>query len=283
MKRIFNVLGKFIEKSTDDSLQAYAAQATFFILLSFFPFAMLLVMIASRFSLENEGVLTQILNLVPGQLDSYIAYIVDDITYSNSNSFTVITLIVSLWSAAKGIQSLTYGLDRIYKVRVKKNYFISRLICSLYTFILLLMCLVIIVVHIFGKAIAKRIIENNPDWENTTLLILSLKSAFTFVIIFVCLLLIYYHLPGRKGRVKHEVIGAASAALMWMLMTKGFTYYIRHSSSASYVYGSLTSIILIIIWLYICMQIVFYGAQINYFIKEKMESKNNVTQEVDMK
>lgn len=271
VNKIIKKVKAFSKKVSEDSLAAYAAQTTFFVLLSFFPFIMLLVMIASKFSLARTNVVFYLLDVAPEQFKSYILYIVDEIMFSDSNSFTIITALVSLWSAGKGIQALTYGLDKIYEVEQRKNFFITRLTSAIYTLIFMLLCLVIMVVHVFGKQIGIQIIERKPELANATILILSLKSAFTFVMIFFFLLLIYYQLPGRKGRVKHEVIGAALAALAWMLMTKMFSFYIQHISSVSRMYGSLTSIILIIIWLYIGMQIILYGAEVNYQISSYIE------------
>lgn len=271
VNKIVKLLKDFCKKASQDSLAAYAAQTTFFVLLSFFPFIMLLVMIASKFSLARTNVVLYLLDVAPDQLKSYIIYIVDEIMFSDSNSFTVITALVSLWSAGKGIQALTYGLDKIYEVEQKKNFFITRLISAIYTLVFMLLCLIIMVVHVFGKQIGTQIIDWNPSLANATILILSLKSSFTFLIIFFFLLLIYYQLPGRKGKVKHEVVGAALASLAWMLMTKLFSFYIQHISSVSRMYGSLTSIILIIIWLYIGMQIILYGAEINYHISDYIE------------
>lgn len=265
VKKIIKMVTDFVRKASEDSLTAYAAQTTFFVLLSFFPFIMLLIMLASRFSFARTNVVYYLLDIAPSQLKTYILYIVDEIMYSNSNSFTVITAFVSLWSAGKGIQALTYGLDKIYDVERKKNYFIGRLFSALYTLIFILLCFVIMALHIFGKQIGLKIIEMRPSFANATILILSMKSAFTFIIIFVFLLLMYYQLPGRKGKVRYELPGAAAAALGWMLMTKLFSFYIQHISSVSKMYGSLTSVILIIIWLYIGMQVVLYGAEINNF------------------
>jgi membrane protein len=76
--------------------------------------------------------------------------------------------------------------------------------------------------------------------------------------------------------------GAAVAALAWMLMTNGFSVFIKYFASASRMYGSLTSIILIIIWLYIGMQIILYGAEINYYMSdfiERSRSRHKVKKE----
>jgi membrane protein len=237
-------------------------------MLSFFPFMMLLVMIASKLSVMNTNVLGYILRVVPSGLESYVAYIVDDVVNANVQSFTLITVFVSLWSAAKGIQALSTGLNKIYGVEQNKNYFLVRLICALYTLIFMLLCLVVIAIQAFGSQIAHKIIDHYPAFADATLLILSLKNVVTFLVIFIFLLLIYYQLPNRRGHMRHEFTGAVLASVAWMLMTRGFSVYIKYSADNSKMYGSMTSIVLIIIWLYIGMQIVLYGAEINYYLSD---------------
>lgn len=128
MKKVVRFIIKFVNKATADSVPAYAAQVAFFVMLSFFPFMMLLVMIVSKLSVMNTNVLGYILRVVPSGLESYVAYIVDDVVNANVQSFTLITVFVSLWSAAKGIQALSTGLNKIYGVEQNKNYFLVRLV-----------------------------------------------------------------------------------------------------------------------------------------------------------
>ena len=268
MKKVVRFIIKFVNKATADSVPAYAAQVAFFVMLSFFPFMMLLVMIVSKLSVMNTNVLGYILRVVPSGLESYVAYIVDDVVNANVQSFTLITVFVSLWSAAKGIQALSTGLNKIYGVEQNKNYFLVRLICALYTLVFMVLCIVVIAIQAFGSQIAHKIIDNYPAFADATLLILSLKNVVTFLVIFVFLLLIYYQLPNRRGHMRHEFTGAVLASLAWMLMTRGFSVYIKYSADNSKMYGSMTSVVLIIIWLYIGMQIVLYGAEINYYLSD---------------
>lgn len=131
-----------------------------------------------------------------------------------------------------------------------------------------LLCIVVIAIQAFGSQIAHKIIDNYPAFADATLLILSLKNVVTFLVIFIFLLLIYYQLPNRRGHMRHEFTGAVLASLAWMLMTRGFSVYIKYSADNSKMYGSMTSVVLIIIWLYIGMQIVLYGAEINYYLSD---------------
>lgn len=287
LKRVWSFILKFIKKASEDSVAAYAAQVAFFVMLSFFPFIMLLVMVASKLSFMNATVVGYILRVVPNGLEGYVAYVIDDVVNSNFHSFTIITGVVSLWSSAKGIQALTNGLNKIYDVERTRNYFVVRLICALYTLVFMLLCIVAIVLHAFGSQIAKNIIEAYPAFANATLLILSMKNVFTYVIIFVFLLLIYYRLPNRKGYVRHEVSGAGLAALAWMLMTNAFSLYVKYAAANSKMYGSMTSLVLLIIWLYVGMQIVLLGAEINYYmsglIQSSLDKQNQKKREKEAK
>lgn len=269
MKNVIEEIRTFYRKATQDSLTAYAAQATFYVLLSFFPFIILLIRIASRLSFTRTTLVSYILGVVPDELNDFVMYIMRDILYSESNSFTVITALVCIWSAGRGLQTLTYGFNKIYKVEKNKGYLITRLMSILYTIIFLLMCIAIMIIYLFGKQIAEAIINKWPAFDNATTLILSMKGLFSFTILFVLLLIFYYQLPGRKGQFKHELWGALAASVAWILMTRLFSFYIRYMAKDSYMYGSMTSVILIIIWIYIGMQIIFYGAEINYYVTKR--------------
>lgn len=271
LKKIYEFVRGIFRKASQDSLPAYAAQAAFFVVLSFFPFVMLLIMITSKITFATTNIISYIIDVVPKQLNSYVLFIADDIVYSNSNSFTIITIIISLWSSAKVIQTLTYGLNKIYGINKKNNYLVTRLVSTIYTLIFVLICLSIMIIHIFGTAILKHIAGFILPTQNIGIIIAGAKNIFLFVILCILLLLIYYQLPDRKSCITHEISGAFAASLSWMLMTKGFTFYIKHIASASYMYGGLTSIILVFIWLYIGMQIVLYGAMINYYFGDRVE------------
>ena len=234
---------------------------------------MLLIMFVSKLSFTNTDIVANILDVAPSGLKDYILYIINDISFSNSTSFTIVSIVVSLWSAAKGMQTMTVALDRIYKLEKRKSFILARLICSLYTLIFLILCIVVMVLQGFAEPIVKEITHSFPEFVSQAMLVASMKNVFTFAVIFVFLLLIYYQLPDRRGRMSYEVIGAAIAALLWVFITKAFSFYIARVSGASAMYGSLTSVILVFMWLYISMQVVLYGAEINYFLNNYINKR----------
>lgn len=267
VKKIYSNIISFAKKSKEDSLSAYAAQTTFFIILSFVPLVILVFLISSNIPNLWTNILSYVLNAIPEHMHKYVYYVVDDIMNSGNKSFTIMTVLLALWSSAKSVQALCYGLDRIYGVKREKNYIMTRLISIIYVFILVVLCIVAMVIDIFASHIINAIIKHSHFMVDTTILLLSLRTLFIFFILFVLILLMYYQLPARKGRFRDEIYGAGAAAAALILMTRLFSFYIKYISNMSYMYGGLTSIIVIIIWVYFCVQIVLYGAQVNYYLK----------------
>ncbi len=267
VKKTYSNVRSFTRKSKEDSLSAYAAQTTFFIILSFVPLVILVFLISSNIPNLWTNILSYVLNAIPEHMHKYVYYVVDDIMNSGNKSFTIITVLLALWSSAKSVQALCYGLDRIYGVKREKNYIMTRLISIIYVFILVVLCIIAMVIDIFASQIINAIIKHSRFMVDTTIFLLSLRTVFIFCILFVLILLMYYQLPARKGKFRNEMYGAGAAAASLILMTRLFSFYIKYISNMSYMYGGLTSIIVIIIWVYFCVQIVLYGAQVNYYLK----------------
>ena len=98
--------------------------------------------------------------------------------------------------------------------------------------------------------------------------IFSLRSFLGFTIFFLFFLLLYMFIPDRKPNVKEEIPGAMFTSVLWILFSYLFSIYIDYFTNFSSIYGSLTYIVLFMLWLYVCMNILFFGALINRFLAE---------------
>jgi membrane protein len=78
------------------------------------------------------------------------------------------------------------------------------------------------------------------------------------------LALLFYKLPAAKVALKHALLGAFVAAVMFEFIKRGFGYYVGLSSTYSTMYGVLASIPLFLFWLYVTWAVVLLGAEISY-------------------
>ena len=87
--------------------------------------------------------------------------------------------------------------------------------------------------------------------------------------LFLIFLILYKMLPNRKATFKSQVPGAVLIAAGWSLFSYFFSLYFELFPGFSNMYGSLTALIMVMLWLYICMNLLLYGAEINsYFEKQ---------------
>jgi len=78
-----------------------------------------------------------------------------------------------------------------------------------------------------------------------------------------------------------EFPGAIISAAGWVGFSALYSFYITHFANYSYLYGSLTAIVLLMLWLYFCMNILFFGAEVNVLITSRRRKiagtiKNNL-------
>ena len=88
---------------------------------------------------------------------------------------------------------------------------------------------------------------------------------------------IFLALPNRRQRLVQVLPGAAGAAGAWVVYSEIYSWYVNHIAKASALYGSLSVLLLMLLWLYACISILFYGALLNHALfdwktpKEKPE------------
>lgn len=265
MMRYLSELYWIKNKYSQDEVTVYAAQASFFIVLAFFPFLMLLMTLIQIIpAVSKSDILSVLVAIMPDMLKSLMVSIVDDLYTKSPTTILSASAIAALWSASKGMLSIERGLNRVFETPEGRGYFIRRLICSFYTVIFTLMCVFSLLLLVFGKALQRFIMSSFPIMEQVTGYLINVRSILSMGICFFVFIGLYTLLPTKKQRPRDQVPGAAFAAIGWMIFSYLFSIYINYFSNFSYMYGSLTAIMLLMLWLYFCLCIVFIGAEINF-------------------
>lgn len=267
IKEDFKIFIKGIQKH---NISEYAAQCAYYIILSFIPFIILLLTLIQYLGIDKQNLYFIFQTLIPENMNQIVLNIIGEV-YSKSLGTISISLIFIIWSAGKGFYSLCKGLQVIYETREKKTYIflkIKSLICTILFSILIVAALVLMV---FGKSIINFIEERFYNF-NIIEIILNSTEFIVFIILFVFLMLIYNFIPRKKNKFVHHIPGATLASLGWVLISKIFSIYLIVFKDFSIMYGSLTTIILIMMWVYFCIYIIFLGAELNSFkIKKKLK------------
>ena len=153
----------FLAKLKKDNIGAYAAQAALFIIMSAIPFLLVFLSLLRFTPVSESTVLSVIQMVVPGQIKitPMLINIVDEV-YTNSAKVLPIAVIFAIYSAAKSIQSLRYGLNIVYDTDETRNWFVLRFRAMIETFVLILVIILLMVFLVFGQKIQNMLVQYAP-------------------------------------------------------------------------------------------------------------------------
>ena len=123
---IIRLIKTFTAKLRDDSVSAFAAQAAFFIILSFFPFVMFLLALLNYLPISAENLQFFSSGIFPEAIATLLHTIFSELVEKSSGTVLSVTVIAALWSASRGMLALVRGLNAVYGHTETRNYFLIR-------------------------------------------------------------------------------------------------------------------------------------------------------------
>ncbi|MCD8152994.1 MAG: YihY/virulence factor BrkB family protein [Clostridiales bacterium] len=255
------VVSHILGKIKEDDIGAYAGQAALFLIMSAIPFLLVLVSLIRYTPVTESLILTLIKMISPGYMSSSVISIVDEV-YHNTGGILVISLVFAVYSAAKTIQSLRYALNKVYEIEETRNWFVLRLRAMFETFALIIAIFLLMVLLMFGRGIQAMLAEYAPIAGIVTEVILKLRLLILFFVLTGIFVTIYKAIPNREATFRSQLAGAVGCAAAWYVFTFGVSLYINYFNGFS-LYGSLTSIVLIMFWLYFAMYIFLVCGAVN--------------------
>ncbi|MFI3206255.1 MAG: YihY/virulence factor BrkB family protein [Clostridia bacterium] len=260
----------FEKKLKNDHLDSYAAQSAFFLIISILPFSVFFLSILNLININGETVISYALNLFPNEIGDFLKTFIlveyQPITILSVSGFAV------LWSASKAAYAIVKGLNSVYAIDETRNYLHVRFLAIFYTIAFAIILVATIVILLFGNSLYTFIINRiAPDF---TSVVFDDKYLWAFIIltIFFCA---SYNLVPRKVNIKfkYSAISALIASSSWMLFSFGFSFFIENFANYSNMYGGLATVVIFMLWLYFCMYIMLFSAEISVWLQEKFETK----------
>lgn len=109
------------------------ASRPYFIILSFLPFLLFLLTLVQHLPIDIETMMDAIFLVIPRSYEATVAAILNDIHIESGATILSVSVIITIWTAGKGIMALSDGLNSVQEIEENRNYFILRLKAALYT------------------------------------------------------------------------------------------------------------------------------------------------------
>lgn len=273
-----NFIGRFepiTSKILHDNIFAIAGQSAFFIILSAVPLSMFIVSILQNLHIPVDFIEMGLSGIFSEQIVDEISEFLTN-AYNNAVGISLITLIITLWSAAQGIHAITNGLNRIYNAYENRNWFFLRIRAMFYTIAFFAIILFSLVIIGLGSTINKWLspyIKYLPDF---VALIYHLRYVLIFLFLVVLFALVYRNFPNisrkqhKEYGIRYQLPGSFLCTLSWYVLSLGISIYVDNFNGFS-IYGGLATLAGIMIWLYFCMVCLMICAEINYVYHEQIK------------
>ena len=269
------ILG-FMDRIKTDHIGAYAAQAAYFLIMSFIPFVLVLTALVQYTPLTYRMLRQAVIGFVPTNLQDFVLSIIAEV-FTRSAAVVPISTLFALWSSGKGMQSLIAGLNVIYHVKETRNWLMTRIYSVFYMLLFVLAIIVTLLVLVLGNRIQVAAQRTIPILGRLLAKVIGARTLLVFAVLFAVFLVLYKVLPNRKATFKSQLPGAFMIAVAWMIFSYGFSLYFEFFPNFGNMYGSLTALIMVMLWLYVCMNLLLYGAEINaYFENEFRKAQRSV-------
>ena len=255
-----------------------AASLAYYTLFSLFPFLLSLIA-AGSFFLDREEIYQEIERFIVAAFP-----VSQDLIEQNLRTVAALRgpigalgLLGLLWSATGVFSSLTHSINRAWPGSRPRPFLRKRLlglgIAAAVAALLLLSALATTAASLLAPLGLPSSAPLGLDWRPFQFLLARAASWFIKVLIFA---LLYAWAPNRRVPWQAFTWAAVVAATGWELATAGFTWYLT-SGLPRYelIYGSLGAIIVLMLWIYISMSIVLYGAHLGAAIVEYQEQGRN--------
>ena len=275
MNRIKDIYQKIMNITADiaaDHVGAYAAQSAYFFMLCLIPIILLLITMVQYTPVTKADVMTAVIQVFPASVENLITSIVNQV-YNQSMGIIPVTIIVAMWSAGKGVLAMASGLNCIYSCRETRNYIVLRIRSTVYTLLFIAVIILLLVLSVFGNTLNLFIARHIPFLKRIADWLIETRAVITPTVLVIFSLMLYKFLPNRRGRFRDQLPGAMFAAVGWMVISWVFSIYLDVFKGFSSMYGSLTTIVLIMLWMYFCMYCILLGGEMNVLMEGKIFEK----------
>jgi membrane protein len=265
-------LGKYKKRSflkslyyryIDDEITAMASQLAYSLLLSFFPFLILLMTLIGHSSIRSEEVLIALSAVLPNDVMKLVSNTVVDIVETRRSDLLSFSMVTTIWTASNGFNAVIHGLNRAYDEKEKRPFWKVQLTAIFCTIGLILIIILSLALLVFGEVgVRFLIIKLNfaPSVEYIIDLCRYIVGLLVMIFIFTA---VYRYTPSKRLNWHETLPGAVFTTFGWTVVSVIFSYYVNNFGSYSKIYGSIGAIIALMSWLFISSVIVLIGGEIN--------------------
>ncbi len=260
------------EKALEEEVLSRAATVAFYFSFSLFPLLLFLLnlfgMVLDNAADLRSELFLYLRQIMPPSAFELVQNTISEVIIGSSGSTLTLGLLIALWSASAGFDTLRGALNAVYDLKETRAWWRTTLLALVLTIGLVVLVSITLGSIFYGSAALERLPFSSP---------FLLKLMQWAVILFALLLaftLLYNFLPDHAPhRWKWLTPGALVGIILWLLLSSGFRLYLQYFDNYAVTYGSLGAMMILMLWLYLTALVILLGAMMNSTISDYLDIK----------
>ncbi len=274
---IYDVILFFIRGFRKGALVTRASSIAFNLLLALLPATFFLFSLIPYIPVPDfqKELIEMFKSILPENAYIFIETSIVDIIANRSNVFLIVMLLVSAIMSTNGIHALIHAFVVSDHKFATRSWIAQRRVSFLLLLIVIFMIATAAALLIFGQAFVQRLVDQQILKTNWVYyILLTLKWITIVLLLFIAISFLYYLAPARKAKFRFISAGSTLATILFIVTSLGFSAYVNNFGQYNKLYGSMGTILVILLWLYLNSITLLIGFELNASIRTA-HTRNN--------
>ena len=275
---LFEVLEFLFKGLQKSSLTTRASSLAFRFFLALFPMIIFLLSLLPYIPIQDfyDKLLLILEELLPHEAFKASVETIDDLFNKKHNTLLSFGFLFALYLASDGVNAMILAFQNAYHNPKPASFLKQRSTSLLLLFILIILMVLAVGLIVFSGVIISFLISNGFMTDGISVVLLNVANMIILLFIFLLgISSIYYFGSMEYKKFKFISAGSTLAAILTIILSFGFAFYVNNFASYNKVYGSIGTLIVIMLWLYFNSLVLLIGYELNASIKHAKEVKSN--------
>ena len=254
-----------------------SAALTYYLLFALFPLLIFLNNLLALWALDLEGLLRELTGVVPRDildlLNQYLVYL----SRTSSAALLWFSLVFTVYFPYRAVNALFMSVRKAYDVGMPRRFLRYQLRVLLYTLLLI----VTMILSIAVSAVGRRALEFAANYvylsDGAIALWSRLRFVFLGAVLFAMLALLYALSLDERQFTRGIWPGVLASLAAWVGLSMLFSLYVERAARYSLIYGSIGTIIVLLLWLYLSATTLIMGAEFNRVVLDTRKPRDSVS------
>lgn len=274
---LYEVSMFFYKGLVNGALTTRASSLAFNFFLAFFPSIIVLFTLIPFVPIEGfqEQLFVLIMDILPPSTFDATKSILDDIVNNEQGGLLSFTFVLALYFSTNGVNAMITGFNATFHLTDKRTWWQLRLLSFTLTFVLAILLVLTIGFQLFSQGFLSNLVSEGYLHQYSADIILYAKWLIMVFVLFISYSILFYYGPADKKGWKFLSAGSITTTVLSVVSSLGFSYYVTNFAQYNQLYGSIGTLLVILLWMYFNSIILLLGFELNASIVSAKEKQQN--------